>query len=239
VAVYGISAVSLLVVYFLVNRQTIIPKRTARRGDQDERPMKTKKEQRKEEKKQTSKPQDLVPKKDAKGGWGVGGTTPIRVPPPAPLGWTLGRPGKFLGPRISLQNACQKENERISTTLFLLWHFSPGEKIQNCSAQFLSVCRIVHVQFKVHRIRDGFSVATPCCSANRSQRSSAITSIRLERERFSKDAICSSLFSLLLTHRQVELCFVVVLFGFCHSQLFYTSFFDRRSRRLKAMNCIR
>ena len=32
--------------------------------------MKTKKEQRKKEKKQTSKPQDLVPKKDAKGGWG-------------------------------------------------------------------------------------------------------------------------------------------------------------------------
>ena len=32
--------------------------------------MKTKKEQRKKEKKQTSIPQDLVPKKDAKGGWG-------------------------------------------------------------------------------------------------------------------------------------------------------------------------
>ena len=86
VAVYGISAVALLVIYFLVNRQTIIPKRTARRGDHDERPMKTKKEKRKEEKKQTSKPQDLVPKKNAKGGWGVGGTTPIGVPPPAPLG---------------------------------------------------------------------------------------------------------------------------------------------------------
>ena len=86
VAVYGISAVSLLVIYFLVNRQTIIPKRTARRGDQDERPMKTKKEQRKKEKKQTSKPQDLVPKKDAKGGWGVGGTTPIGVPPLSSLG---------------------------------------------------------------------------------------------------------------------------------------------------------
>ena len=80
-AVYGISAVSLLVLCFLVKRQTIIPERTARRGDHDERPMKTKKE-----KKQTSKPQDLVPKKDAKGGWGVGGTTPIGVPPPAPLG---------------------------------------------------------------------------------------------------------------------------------------------------------
>jgi beta-lactam-binding protein with PASTA domain len=69
VAVYGISAVALLVIYFLVNRQTSIPKRTARRSDHDERPMKTKKEKRKEEKKQTSKPQDLVPKKDPKGGW--------------------------------------------------------------------------------------------------------------------------------------------------------------------------
>jgi hypothetical protein len=86
VAVYVISAVSLLVIYFLVNRQTIIPKRTARRSDHDERPIKTKKEKRKTEKKQTSKPQDLVPKKDAKGGWGVGGTTPIGFPPPAPLG---------------------------------------------------------------------------------------------------------------------------------------------------------
>jgi beta-lactam-binding protein with PASTA domain len=86
VAVYVISAVALLVIYFLVNRQTSIPKRTARRSDHDERPMKTKKEKRKEEKKQTSKPQDLVPKKDPKGGWGVGGTTPIGFPPPAPLG---------------------------------------------------------------------------------------------------------------------------------------------------------
>lgn len=58
VAVYVISAVSLLVIYFLVNRQ-----------------------QRKKEKKQTSKPQDLVPKKDTKGGWGVGGRTPIGVSP--------------------------------------------------------------------------------------------------------------------------------------------------------------
>jgi flagellar biosynthesis/type III secretory pathway M-ring protein FliF/YscJ len=86
VAVYVISAVVLLVIYFLVNRKTRIPRRTARRSDRDERAMKTEKEKRKEEEKQTSKPQDLVPKKDAKGGWGVGGTTPIGFPPPAPLG---------------------------------------------------------------------------------------------------------------------------------------------------------
>ena len=42
----------------------------------------------------------------------------------------------------------------------------------------------------------------PCCSTNRSQRSSAITSIRLETERFSKDAICSSLFR--CSFRQVQ-----------------------------------
>jgi hypothetical protein len=42
---------------------------------------------------------------------------------------------------------------------FLLSHFSPGDKIENCSAQFLAVCWIAHVEFKVHRIRDGFSVS--------------------------------------------------------------------------------
>ena len=42
---------------------------------------------------------------------------------------------------------------------FLLSHFSPGDKIENCPAQFLAVCWIVHVEFKVHRLRDGFSVS--------------------------------------------------------------------------------
>ena len=42
---------------------------------------------------------------------------------------------------------------------FLLSHFSPGDKIENCSAQFLAVCWIVRVEFKVHRLRDGFSVS--------------------------------------------------------------------------------
>jgi hypothetical protein len=69
------------------------------------------------------------------------------------------RRGEFLGRRVALQNACQKENERISTMPFLLWHFSPGDKIQNCPAQFLAICCIVHVQFKVHRLRHGFSVS--------------------------------------------------------------------------------
>ena len=29
------------------------------------------------------------------------------------------------------RSVCQKENERISTMPFLLWHFSPGDKIEN------------------------------------------------------------------------------------------------------------
>jgi hypothetical protein len=41
----------------------------------------------------------------------------------------------------------------------LLSHFSPGDKIENCSAQFLPVCWIARVDFKVHRIRNGFSVS--------------------------------------------------------------------------------
>jgi len=40
----------------------------------------------------------------------------------------------------------------------LLWHFSPGDKIENCSAQLLAVCWIVRVEFKVHRLCDGVSV---------------------------------------------------------------------------------
>src|SRR4030095_10881505 len=52
-----------------------------------------------------------------------------------------------------------KENERISTRPFLFSHFSPGNKIENCSAQFLPVCWTVHVEFKLHRLRDGFSVS--------------------------------------------------------------------------------
>ena len=51
------------------------------------------------------------------------------------------------------------KNERISTKPFLLWHFSPGDKLENCPAQFLAVCWIAHVEFKVHRLRDGFSVS--------------------------------------------------------------------------------
>jgi hypothetical protein len=65
----------------------------------------------------------------------------------------------FADREIALQNACQKENERISTTRFSLSHFSLGDKIENCSAQFLAVCWIVRVEFKVHRFRDGFSVS--------------------------------------------------------------------------------
>src|SRR4029077_10523422 len=52
----------------------------------------------------------------------------------------------------------------------------------------------------------------PCCSTNRSQRSSAITSIRLERERFSKEAIFSSLFR--CSSRTVRLSFGLLLFFF-------------------------
>jgi len=42
---------------------------------------------------------------------------------------------------------------------FLLSHFSPGHKTENCPAQFLAVCWIVRVDFKLHRLRDGFSVS--------------------------------------------------------------------------------
>jgi hypothetical protein len=52
----------------------------------------------------------------------------------------------------------ERERENFNHALFAL-HFSPGDKIQNCPAQFLAICCIVHVQFKVHRLRHGFSVS--------------------------------------------------------------------------------
>jgi hypothetical protein len=52
-----------------------------------------------------------------------------------------------------------KENERMSTMPFLLSHLSPSDNTQNCPAQFLAVSWIIHVQFKLHRLRDGFSVS--------------------------------------------------------------------------------
>ena len=74
--------------------------------------MKTKKEQRKKEKKQTSKPQDLVPKKDAKGGWGVGGTTPMGVPPPKVVG--LNSRGALVNSRFAFLRAEGSNRDRTA-----------------------------------------------------------------------------------------------------------------------------
>jgi hypothetical protein len=49
----------------------------------------------------------------------------------------------------------QKEKERISTTSFSLWHFSPGDKIENCPAQFLAVCWIVRVELSAKPVGVG------------------------------------------------------------------------------------
>jgi hypothetical protein len=76
------------------------------------------------------------------------------------------RIGKILGPGT----APAKYLREISTRPFLLPHFSPGDKIENCPAQFLAVCWFVRVDFKVHRLRHGFSVSNALLSTHRSQR---------------------------------------------------------------------
>ena len=74
---------------------------------------------------------------------------------------------------------------------------------------------------------DNLPAGTP--SANRSKRSSAITSTRLERERFSKAAICSSLFR--CSSRTVRLSFALFLFFWILPfAVFYTSSRHSRSR---------
>ena len=104
----------------------------------------------------------------------------------------------------------QKENERISTIAFLLWHFSPGDKIENCSAQFLAVCWIVHVEFKVHRPRDGFSVSNALLL---DQSLPALIGHHLDQigdGTLLQRCHLLGFVSLLLTHRQVELPFALV-----------------------------
>ena len=103
---------------------------------------------------------------------------------------------------------------------FLLSHFPTGDKIENCSAQFLAVCWIAHVEFKVHRFRDGFSVRNALLLDQ-----SLPAFIGHDLDKIGDGTLLQRchLFqsvSLLVTHRQVELPFVLVLFWFWHSQFF-------------------
>jgi hypothetical protein len=62
--------------------------------------------------------------------------------------------GQNLRPRNSTE-WIQKEKERISTMPFLLSHFSPGDNIENCPAQFLAVCWILRVELSAKPVGDG------------------------------------------------------------------------------------
>src|SRR6476620_1817651 len=132
---------------------------------------------------------------------------------------------------VKLRLSAKRSHERASMP-FLLSHFSPGEKIENCSAQFLAVCWIVRVEFKVQRPRDGLSVSNALLL---DQSLPALIGHNLDQIGDGTLLQRGHLFefvSLLLTHRQVELPFVLVLFEFWHSQFFRPVF---RSRRLKAI----
>ena len=48
---------------------------------------------------------------------------------------------------------------RTGVWVFVSLAGSSAFTIENCPAQFLAVCWIVRVEFKVHRLRDGFSVS--------------------------------------------------------------------------------
>ena len=105
---------------------------------------------------------------------------------------------------------------------FLLWHFSPGDKIENCSAQFLAVCWIVRVEFKVQRPRDGLSVSNALLL---DQSLPAFIGHNLDQIGDGTLLQRCHLFefvSLLLAHRQVELPFVLVLFVLAFA-VFYSS----------------
>src|SRR5882672_5840339 len=93
-----------------------------------------------------------------------------------------------------------------------LWHFSLGDKIENCSAQFLAVCWIVRVEFKVHRLRNGLSVSNALLL---DQSLPAFIGHNLDKigdGTLLQRCHFFEFVSLLVTHRQVELPLVLVLF---------------------------
>src|SRR4029450_9189851 len=102
-----------------------------------------------------------------------------------------------------------------------LWHFSPGDEIENCAAQFLAVCWIVRVEFKVHRPRDGLSVSNALLL---DQSLPAFIGHHLDQIGDGTLLQRCHLFQFVFVaphDRQVELPFVLVLFGFWHLIMSY------------------
>jgi len=64
-------------------------------------------------------------------------------------------PSRARGSKVNRTAKClsERERENFSHALFCFRIFLPANKIENCSAQFLAVCWIVRVEFKVHRLR--------------------------------------------------------------------------------------
>ena len=108
----------------------------------------------------------------------------------------------------------------------------PRRQDQNCSAQFLAVCWIVCVDFKAHRLRDGFSVSHALLLSQSIPTFIGHNLDKLEMERLSKDAICSSLFR--CSSRTVRLSFDLFLFFLDFGIGSFLHLVHRRSRRLKA-----
>jgi len=53
------------------------------------------------------------------------------------------RSSQLLRPdRETALNRFRNRTREFQLSPFLLWHFSPGDKIENCAAQFLAVCGI-------------------------------------------------------------------------------------------------
>ena len=133
---------------------------------------------------------------------------------------------------------CSEEERGIFKRALIFWHFSPGDKIENCPAQFLAVCWIVHVDFEVHRLRDGFSVGNALLLGQSLPAFIGHNLDKIETERFSKEAICSSLFR--CSSRTVRLSFALFLFflDFAIGSFLQVVFHRRRSCGLKATNLI-
>src|SRR5215471_8345570 len=107
----------------------------------------------------------------------------------------------------------------FQSTPFLLSPFTLSDKVEKCSAKFLAVCWFVRINFEVHRLRDGFSKSNALLLGQ-----SLPTFIGHDLDKIGDGTLLNSchLFqfvSLLLTYREVDLLFNVVLFLVFHSHL--------------------
>src|SRR4029453_4058853 len=114
----------------------------------------------------------------------------------------------------------ENSSQRLKEAPFCFGIFLPATRSRTARRNFSRSAGLSMSRFKLHRLRDGFSVSNALLFG---QSLPAFIGHNLDKIGDGTVLYRSHLFqfvSLLITHRQVELCLILVLFGFCHWQFF-------------------